>query len=245
MITPSEGPYLQILGDPEAVAERAAEWLTEAAAQTDSVFALALSGGSTPKKLYERLATPRWRDAIPWERTHVFWGDERFVPPDDPRSNFRMAHEALLSRVPIPQNNIHPVATQSPSAEEAASAYQRELKTFYGTGLLTPARPLFDATLLGLGTDGHLASLFPGSPALGEHSRWVAAAKDSHGLKRITLTYPALDSSRRLAFLVTGEEKSAALARLLNGDRALPAAYVRPVGELWLFVDADAARALD
>jgi 6-phosphogluconolactonase len=188
------------------------------------------------------LAAPPYRDAFPWARTQLFWGDERFVPHEDAESNFRMAREALLSRVPIPAGNVHAVPTQGAGPEAAAATYQRELMHYYGAEALAPERPLFDVTLLGLGADGHTASLFPGAAALGERRLWVGAVADAKGLARITLTYPALDSSRRVAFLVTGKEKSAVFARLRRGDRALPAAHVHPVGELWQFVDADAAQ---
>ena len=145
------GFNLEVWADPQAVATRVARWLLDLAAGTEGAFALALSGGATPRALYQQLATPPFRDAFPWARAHMFWGDERFVPHDDPRSNFAMAREALLSRVPVPAQNIHPVDTQAASAEAAAEAYHNELIAFYGAGLLTAARPLFDVTLLGLG----------------------------------------------------------------------------------------------
>jgi 6-phosphogluconolactonase len=235
---------LEILPDPKTLAQRVADWLLDAATSKDSVFAVALSGGSTPRALYELLAGPPYRDAFPWARTHFFWGDERFVPHDDAESNFRMAREALLSRVSIPAENIHPVPTQGFGPEAAAAAYQRELMTFYGAEKLEPEKPLFDVTLLGLGADGHTASLFPGGAALAERRRWVAAVTDAKGLSRITLTYPAIESSSRVAFLVVGKEKSAIFARLHRGDSALPAAHVHPVGDLWQFVDAAAAEAV-
>ncbi|MCW2334781.1 6-phosphogluconolactonase [Rhodoblastus acidophilus] len=239
------GYTLEVLGDPKTVATRAAQWLLSLALETEGAFALALAGGATPRALYERFAAPPFRDQFPWPRAHMFWGDERFVAPDDPRSNFRMARDTFLARAPIPAQNIHPVDTRAQSAEAAALAYQHDLMAFHGAAHLTLARPLFDVTLLGLGVDGHIASLFPGDAALGERHGWTAATKDASGLARITLTYPAIESSRRVAFLITGAEKSAVLARLLQGDRALPAAHLRPVGELFLFVDADAAQALD
>ncbi|MGO9431571.1 6-phosphogluconolactonase [Rhodoblastus sp.] len=235
---------LEILADPETLAKRAADWLLDVATSEAGIFSVALSGGSTPRALYELLARPPYRDAFPWARSHFFWGDERFVPHDDPQSNFRMTREALLSHVPIPAENIHPVPTQGFSPEAAAAAYQRELMTFYGAEKLDPKRPLFGVTLLGLGADGHTASLFPGAAALAERRRWVAAVTDAKGLARITLTYPAIESSRRVAFLVAGKEKNAIFARLRRGDGALPAAHVNPVGDLWQFVDAAAAQAL-
>ncbi|WP_244593221.1 6-phosphogluconolactonase [Rhodoblastus acidophilus] len=232
------------LSNPEDVAEQAAQWLLAVALGTEGPFVLCLSGGETPRPLYQRLAAPPYRAAFPWERTHVFWGDERFVPHDDPRSNFRMARDTLLSRAPLPSQNIHPVPSAA-SARAAAIAYQRELALFYGSEILTRARPLFDVTLLGLGADGHMGSLFPGDEALCQREGWTAAVVGPDGLERVALTYPALDNSRRIAFLVTGAQKSAALARLMRGDRALPATYLRPAGEIRLFVDAAAAQELE
>jgi 6-phosphogluconolactonase len=234
---------LEILADPDALARRVADWLLATATAKDGAFAIALSGGSTPRRLYELLAGPPYRDGFPWSRTHWFWGDERFVPHDDPLSNYRMVRDALLSRAPIPTANIHPVPTEGLSPEAAASAYERELKSFYGAERLDPARPLFDVTLLGLGPDGHTASLFPDTAVLAERERWVAAVVEAKSEARITLTYPALESSRRTAFLVAGEDKRAIFSRLRRGDGALPAARLRPGGELTWFADSAAASA--
>jgi len=243
MTGPSEAK-LEILADPETLSRRVADWMLEAAMAKNGVFAVALSGGSTPRLLYQRLAVPPYRAAFPWSRTHWFWGDERFAPHDDALSNYRMAREALLSRVPISPINIHPIPTEGVRPEAAASDYERALKTFYGAARFDPARPLFDVTLLGLGTDGHTASLFPGSAALAERDRWVAAVVDTKSTARITLTFPALESSRRAAFLVTGQEKRAILARLRRGDDNVPAARLRPSGTLHLFCDAAAGEAI-
>src|SRR6202047_2641518 len=167
MTSPSEAK-LEILADPEALARRVADWLLAAGAGADGVFAVVLSGGSTPRRLYEQLARPSNRDLFPWSRTHWFWGDERFVPHDDALSNYRMVREALLSRAPIAAANTHPIPIDAGGPELAASAYERELKSFYGAERLDATRPLFDVTLLGLGNDGHTASLFPGTAALAE-----------------------------------------------------------------------------
>jgi 6-phosphogluconolactonase len=234
---------LEILADPEALSRRVADWMLEAATSTDGVFTVSLSGGSTPRGLYEMLAGRPYRDEFPWSRTHWFWGDERFVPPDDALSNYRMVREALLSRAPIPASNIHPIATEGVSPETAASGYERELRSFYGAERLDPARPLFDVTLLGLGPDGHTASLFPGTAVLAERDRWVAPVVGD-GEARITLTYPALESSRRTAFLVAGAGKSAILDRLRRGDDSLPAARLHPLGTRHLFCDAAAGEAI-
>jgi len=232
---------LEILADPDALARRVADWLLAVATAKDGVFSVALSGGSTPRRLYEHLAEPPYRGEFPWFRTHWFWGDERFVPHDDVLSNYRMVRETLLSRAPIPTINIHPIPTEGVSADAAACAYEHELKSFYGVELLEPARPLFDVTFLGLGPDGHTASLFPDTAVLEERDRWVAAAVDAKSETRITLTYPALESSRHTAFLVAGEEKRAIFDRLRRGDDNLPAARLRPTGTLCLFIDSAAA----
>jgi 6-phosphogluconolactonase len=240
MTTPADAK-LEILADPQALSRRVADWMRELATAKDGVFAVALSGGSTPRLLYEHLAAPSCRDTFPWSRTHWFWGDERFVPHDDALSNYRMVQEALLSRAPIPAANIHPIPTEGVSPEAAASAYERELKSFYGAARLDPARPLFDVTLLGLGPDGHTASLFPGTAVLAERDRWVAAVIGAKSEARITLTYPALESSRYTAFLIVGEEKRVMFDRFRRGDDSLPAARLRPIGALWIFDDAAAA----
>jgi 6-phosphogluconolactonase len=231
---------LETLADPEALARRVADWLLEMSTARAGVFALALSGGGTPRRLYELLAGTPYRDVFPWHRTHLFWGDERFVPRDDASSNYRMVRDAMLSRAPISAANIHPVPTEGLTPEAAALDYERELKSFYGAERLDPARPLFDVNLLGLGSDGHTASLFPGTAALQEHERWVAAVVGPKPT-RITLTYPALESSRHAAFLVAGKEKREIFARFQHGERALPAARLRPIGQLHVFADVAAA----
>jgi 6-phosphogluconolactonase len=233
---------LEILADPVALARRVADWILKVATAKDGTFAAALAGGSTPRSLYRLLAEPPYRDAFPWFRAHWFWGDERFVPHDDAQSNYRMVREALLSRAPIPAPNIHSVPTEGVGPEAAAFAYERELKSFYGAERLDPARPIFDVTLLGLGTDGHTASLFPGTAVLAERNRWVAAVVGARSEVRISLTYPVLESSRHTAFLVAGQEKRAILQRLRRGDDSLPAARLRPTGTLHLFVDAAAGK---
>ena len=234
-------PKIEVLADPEMLARRVADWLLEAARSTERPFAVALSGGSTPRRLYGLLAQSPHREVFPWDRTHWFWGDERFVPHDDPRSNYRMVREAMLARAPIPPGHIYAIPTEGMSPDAAASVYERELKAFYGASSLDPARPLFDVTFLGLGSDGHTASLFPNSAVLDERQRWVAAVVGAKPEVRITLTYPALESSRHAVFLVAGKEKRSVLDRLRRGDRKLPAARLRPVGTLHWFADAAAA----
>jgi 6-phosphogluconolactonase len=234
-------PRLIACPDADSLARAAAEWLLGVAAGTTGNVAVALSGGSTPRRLYALLATPPIMDAFPWGRTHWFLGDERFVPHDDPLSNFRMAREAFLSHAPVPAENIHPVTTEGLDVAEAARRYQAELAAYYGSETLDPARPLLDVCLLGLGTDGHTASLFPGSSALAERDKWVVAVTGAKAEDRVTLTFPAIASSRRVAFLVEGEAKRDMLKRLLAGDESIPAGRVRPVGELLVFADAAAS----
>ena len=227
--------HTQAAADPEALAQAAARWVAERALAAGPRFALVLSGGSTPKRLYQLLAAPPWRDRLPWARIHLFWGDERFVPPDHPDSNFGMARRALLDQVPLPPGNLHPMRTDGTPAQ-AAAAYEQELKAFYGAAALDPARPLFDVTLLGLGPDGHTASLFPGNPALEERRAWCVAVIGARPEPRLTLTLPALESSRAVAFLVEGAGKRDILGRVRGGED-LPAQRVRPAGELWWLID--------
>jgi 6-phosphogluconolactonase len=212
-------PTLEVLADPDALAERVAAWLTEQATAKPGGFSLALAGGSTPKRLYQRLAAAPWRDRMPWGRVHLFWGDERFVPSDHRDSNQHMAREAMIARVPIPPGNVHPVPVDG-MPEEAARRYERELRAYAAE---RPGEPLFDVQLLGLGPDGHTASLFPGTAVLTEKA-WVAAVVGAKPEPRITLTYPALDDSGAVVFVVSGAEKQAMLRRLLEGDATLPAA---------------------
>ena len=236
----SRRPELRTWPDPAALARGVADWLLDLALAKDGVFSLCLSGGSTPKALYKLLAQPPYVDRFPWPRMHLFWGDERFVPRDDPLSNFAMVREALLDHAPIPAGNIHAVPTAGEDPKAAAAAYQRELQAFYGAAVLDPARPLFDVNLLGLGPDGHTASLFPDTTILSERSLWVDAVVGAKAEARISLTYPALESSRRAVFLVAGQGKAAVRGRLLQADQSLPAARLAPLGELWVFSDAAA-----
>jgi 6-phosphogluconolactonase len=230
---------IDVARDLEDIAHRAARWLSGIAAASHGRFAVSLSGGSTPRRLYQLLAEPPFRDAMPWDRIHWFWGDERFVPPEHPDSNYRMVREALLTHAPIPVANIHPVPTGGEPVA-AARDYEAMLQTFYGAETLDAASPLFDVQLLGLGPDGHTASLFPGTKVLDERQRWVAEVIGAKAEDRITLTYPVLESSRFTAFLVAGADKRDALKRVLAGDRGLPAARLSPVGELVWFVDQEA-----
>jgi 6-phosphogluconolactonase len=231
---------IEILPDPSALAHRVAEWMTQAALAAPGPFRVSLSGGSTPKALYGLLASDEFSGRFPWPRVSWYWGDERFVPYDHPDSNYRMTREAMLARVPVPPENIHPIPTDG-TPEDAARRYEQTLQGAYGAKTLDPQRPLFDITLLGLGPDGHTASLLPGEPVLTERKRWVAAVSHGRPEARITMTYPAIESSRRVAFLVAGEEKAEIFGAIRTGNSQVPAARVRPVGELLWFVDQAAA----
>ena len=240
-ITNSSPAETRIFENAEALAHYTAEWISRLALASDRDFAVCLSGGSTPRRLYQSLADPVIASRFPWSRTHWFWGDERFVPHDHRDNNFRMARDAFLMRMPVPDSNIYAVPTEGLSPEQAAAAYETTLKCFYGAQTIVPGQPLFDLTLLGIGEDGHTASLFPGQPALLETQRWAVAVIRKNCDPRITLTYPALNSSRDVAFLATGVHKSDVVARAHAGDEALPAAIVRPVGRLHWFTDRAAA----
>lgn len=240
-MTATTAPDSRIFEDAEALARNVAEWLVARALASDRRFAICCSGGSTPRRLYEVLAEPDMASRFPWGRVHWFWGDERFVPHDHPDSNYRMARDALLSQVDIPEGNIHAIPTEGQSPEQAAASYETTLKDFYGTGTLDPRRPLFQVTLLGIGEDGHTASLFPGHPALEEAELWVVAVVGEKSEARITLTYPVLDSSEDVAFLAAGDGKRSVVARARTGGRTLPAARVRPIGRLHWFIDRAAA----
>ena len=238
---------LRLHPDLEALSRGAAEGvvrLAQAAVQERGRFTLALSGGKTPASLHRLLAT-EFRDRIPWEAVHAFWGDERYVPPEDPRSNYRMAQETLLRHVPIPGPNVHPMPALLPEIEEAAQAYEQTLRSHF-----PGPWPRFDLILLGLGQDGHTASLFPNNPALDEKSRWVVAvdAAEAGPPLRLTLTLPAINQAANIYFLVAGREKSEALRWALGGEgdiTACPAAGVRPQqGNLVWWADEGAGSGL-
>ncbi|MGB8223413.1 MAG: 6-phosphogluconolactonase [Polyangiales bacterium] len=230
----------EVLADLPALARRVAEWMTTAALASEGWFRISLSGGSTPKMLYELLASDEFRSRFPWQRVLWYWGDERFVPHDHPDSNYRMAREAMLDKAPVPRENVYPVPVDG-TPDEAASRYERTLQEAYGGAVLDPAKPFFDINLLGLGADGHTASLLPGEPVLRERKRWVVAVSHGRPEVRITMTYPVLESSRKVAFLVAGPEKAAIVSAIRAGGSQAPAARVKPIGELIWFLDRAAA----
>lgn len=204
-------------------------------------FAMALSGGSTPRGLYSLLAGG-FKHKIPWGRTHLFWGDERWVPQADPRSNYRLAYEALVSKIPIPAENVHPPPVGIGPPAKGAVAYEQALRLFFGEGERGGALETFDVILLGAGADGHTASLFPGSRALEESQRWVRsvlAPVEFSPRKRITLTLPAINKARQVYFLVAGPDKARVVKSLMErpeeARRRFPAAMVRPrIKATWL-----------
>jgi 6-phosphogluconolactonase len=230
------------VADPAALAKAAAERLmAQIVANDGERIAICLTGGSSPKQLYELLGTEPYRSQIPWQRVHWFIGDERFVAANDPLNNMAMARRAFLNRC-APLVNIHPVATDAASPDEAARRYEADLKAFYGADRLEPGRPLFDLVLMGVGPDGHTASLFPGSPALAERERWVVGVQHAAvapRVARVTLTLPVLASCREMLFEVSGADKRAILTRVLAGED-LPAARAHSLGQTVWLVDAAA-----
>ncbi|MGH6813827.1 MAG: 6-phosphogluconolactonase [Methylocella sp.] len=228
-------PIVDVADDSEALASRVAGFIAARAFSTPERFSLSFSGGSTPKRAYELLADIG--ASLDWQKVHLFWGDERFVPPDHQDSNFRMAREALIDHVPIPAAQVHPIPTNSASPEEAAALYEATLQGFYGSKTLDPERPLFDLTLLGLGEDGHTASLFPGTKALEERAAWVTSIIGVKPEPRISLTYPALQSSGVILFVVSGAKKQDILASVLATDMTLPAARLATRGTIRIFAD--------
>lgn len=242
-MTRERRPEIIVAADLSALVENAAKRIADVIARGGSTVAICLTGGSTPKPVYQRLAAEPYRSALPWSRSHWFWGDERFVPPEDERSNARMARAALLDRLPIPRENIHAIPTGASSPHDAALQYEQELKRFYGRDCLDPEQPLFDLVVMGLGSDGHTASLFPGAPALSEQKRWVVGI-DHAGLPplvpRVSLTFPALASTKEMNFLVSGRDKRDAVGRVFSGQD-LPAARAQASGNLVWLLDRDAA----
>ena len=215
--------------------------MTQAALAATGPFRISLSGGSTPKALYELLASGEFRTSFPWSKVSWYWGNKRFVPSIIPTAIIGWPEKPCSPKLPVPSQNVHPIPTDG-DPDDAARRYERTLQDAYGAAKLDPQRPLFDITLLGLGTDGRLpASLLPGDPVLEERERWVTAVSHGRPEVRITMTYPAIDSSRRVAFLVAGAEKAGIFGAIRAGNSRVPAARVRPVGELFWFVDRAAA----
>jgi 6-phosphogluconolactonase len=224
------------VADPVELARMAADRLIARISANAGRAAICLTGGSSPKQLYQLLATDACRSQIPWDRVHWFIGDDRFVAADDPLNNMAMARRLFLDAC-APEDAIHPIATDAADPQEAARRYEDELKSYYGFSRLNPARPLFDLVLMGVGPDGHIASLFPGHPALDETGRWavgVPRAPVEPRVPRVSLTLPVLASCHEMLFEAAGADKRAILARVFDGED-LPANRVRAAGEtVWL-----------
>lgn len=249
---PATKPEIQIVANADALYQAAAaEFMRQvrAAVEAKSACTVALSGGSTPKGLYGLLADdPTWRGQVPWDKMYVFWGDERHVPPDHAESNYRMANKALLSKVPIPPANVHRIKSEHPDAHQVADDYEQTLQAFFH--LAAGQLPRFDLILLGLGPEGHTASLFPGTKALHETRRLVVSTwVGKFFTDRITLTPPVLNNAASVIFLVSGEDKALALKAVLEGHdepEQLPAQLIRPAhGRLLWLVDRAAASLLE
>ncbi|MBI3951061.1 MAG: 6-phosphogluconolactonase [Acidobacteria bacterium] len=231
----------------EDVSQRAAELFVQLADEAISAkgrFAVALSGGSTPRALYTLLASDSFRDRVTWPKVHLFWGDERCVPPDHPDSNYHMARESLLDQVPIPQENVHRMPAEQEDHERAAADYEETLQTFFG---LKPGQlPRFDLILLGMGEDGHTASLFPGTLALKVTDRLVAANYvEKLKAQRLTLTVPVINNAATVVFLISGASKARVLKDVLEGQydpMRLPSQLIRPSEGRLIFIVDHAAR---
>ncbi|SPP93565.1 6-phosphogluconolactonase [Bradyrhizobium vignae] len=235
-MTAAGQPKLIVEADAEALARTAAERLMARIAANPGRSAICLTGGSSPKKLYQLLGSEAWRGRIPWDRVHWFIGDERFVPESDPLNNMAVARTTFLDSN-APPGHVHPIPTTAENPDASAAAYARELQAFYGADRLDPARPLFDVVLMGAGPDGHTASLFPGYAEIEETRRWVvgvAKANVAPFVPRVSLTLPVLASCREMLFEIAGHDKRPILTRLLNGEN-LPALRARSNGEtVWL-----------
>lgn len=236
-----------VLATPEAVAEAAADRIVAAARNAirrRGRFRIALSGGSTPRPVYILLAAPPRVAAVDWSRVEFFWGDERCVPPDHPESNFGVARQLLLDRLPgVRQAATHRMPADAPDRDAAARGYQSEIARAFGVAPDAPRPPAFDLVWLGMGRDGHTASLFPGSTALDERRRWVVASwAPTPAAWRMTLTLPVLNAARAVLFVVTGADKAGPLRSIRSGSHDLPAALVRARATVWM-VDARAAGA--
>ncbi|AHJ66762.1 6-phosphogluconolactonase [Granulibacter bethesdensis] len=232
---------LVVLDTAQALADHVAAWLAERIQKSQAPVRIALSGGSTPRKLYQTLAQAPWNKQIDWTRVHLYWGDERFVPHDDPDSNFHMTNEALLSHIDIPPSNVFPIPGEGDPVV-IAERYEARMKADYGTDTLDPEKPFFDVVFLGLGEDGHTASLIPGQPILKEREKWVAAVSEGRPEVRISLTYPALESASVIAFLVTGKGKAEIIKAVREGTTDVPAAHLRPHGQvIWFTADGAAS----
>jgi 6-phosphogluconolactonase len=250
-------PEVHRYPDPDTLSRRAADFvcgLAEKSVKKTGLFTMVLAGGKTPRTLYNHLARPPYATRMPWSSVHFFWGDERCVPPGHPDSNFGMAFQALIAKIPVPPENIHRIPGDEPTPEAGARAYEDMLHAFFQGGIHQESRdshgasdqgfPGFDLIILGVGTDGHTASLFPGDPLLEERKRWLGSVSHPRGsppVPRITLTLPVINQARCVLFLVSGMEKKDVVRLILNDPETArgryPAAMVNPVGRVVWFLD--------
>jgi 6-phosphogluconolactonase len=237
---------IQVCSDPESLSEAAARLFVKRsrrAVQVQNQFSVALAGGHTPERTYQILSRPPFYEQVPWTKVHVFWSDECYVPPDDPRSNAHIAHYALLDRVPIPPDHIHPIRCNR-NPQQAAEEYETLLRDFFAG-----RSPSFDLIFLGLGENGHTASIFPGTPAVKEQEHWVIAVfVAEQAMWRITMTPSLINYAAMVTFLVAGTAKARALQRVLDGPFEpydQPAQLIQPVsGDLNWIVDEKVYREL-
>ena len=243
-MTPEIRSFPNLLDLSRAAAEFIAQ-LAEARIKERGIFTFVLSGGTTPRLLYEELAKEPHASRVDWQHTHLFWGDERFLPPDHPESNFALAFESLISEVDVPPGNIHRIPTEIGSIQAVVEGYEKSLRAFFPAAIGSeekPYFPTFDLVLLGMGQDGHIASLFPGDAALEEKERWVVAVDGvnaSPPVPRITLTLPAINKARNVIFLAAGSNKREVFQHVVINPEvsAYPAARVKPSGSLLWFID--------
>jgi 6-phosphogluconolactonase len=219
--------------------------IAEGAVKERGIFTFVLSGGATPRLLYEELTKEPYASRVAWQHTHIFWGDERCVPSDNPDSNFALSFQILISKVDVPPSNIHRIPATAGSPKAVAEEYEKTLREFFqpATESDSPMSfPSFDLVLLGMGVDGHTASLFPGDAALGERTRWVVAVEGTSAsppVPRITLTFPVINEAKCVLFLASGSRKLKLLQEILNSPHTAtyPAAHVQPSGKLLWFID--------
>ena len=241
-------PEIRIHPSLQDLSRAAAEYIceiAERAVQESGIFTFVLSGGTTPRLLYEELAREPYASRVDWQHTHLFWGDERCVPSDSPDSNYSLALQALLSRVDVPPSNIHRIPATTVTPKAVAAEYQKTLRGFFQSSATrdpSKAFPSFDLVLLGMGADGHTASLFPGDAALEERTSWVVTVEGSSAsppVRRITLTFPVINEAKCVLFLVSGSNKLKVLQEILNNPHSTPspAAHVQPSGKLLWFID--------
>ena len=241
-------PEIRTHSSLEDLSRAAAEYIceiAERAIKVRGIFTFVLSGGTTPRLLYEDLTKEPYASRVDWQHTHLFWGDERCVPPDNPDSNFSLAYETLISKVDVPPANIHRIPARAGSPQAAAEEYEKTLREFFQAAAESDSIisfPSFDLVLLGMGLDGHTASLFPGDAALGEKTSWVVAVEGTSAsppVPRITLTFPVINEAKCVLFLASGSSKLQVLQEILNNPHTVtyPAAQVQPSGKLLWFID--------